>query len=530
MIAIAVAVSAVVAPWATGLIVGQATGLAAVAGAALGGAIGGVAGSVASQVVGMATGNQSGFNWKGVAMAAIGGAIGGGLGKFGALSQAGTAATGTGAQITGTLGKIGGFLGKGAFVNDAAQGILGNVLTQGIGVATGLQDKFSWAGVATAGIVAGVSGAVTRGLTPNKAGATPSFEAVQAGSAVGAVAGAAARSLITGTNFGDNLIAVLPDVIGSTIGNMLVGSVQGSGSKGLAEDPASMTPTEALQDYFGSKVTIKDAAQQSGNSVSLRIRGEDRVGQFRRSGKPGEVATWETDGVTAWPIPPGQERTQEQQGSGGSVPSPGSALSAEEQVIADAMGSNLGSVNLPGGEFFSCFTGPLGRYLLRNPQAAAITGLVAFVAVATSRSERINPDDDGIPSLDLGPGPAIQDGDFYDDTPHVPANVPSEIRQTLRQSGLAVVSSASPGPEDPDEFDRLNSEDRATGRPRPDETRAAMEFQRRTGLRLDRAPEGRDWADYVIRGENDTLTDVNFMFCEAVNTACTTEHEYEFLS
>jgi hypothetical protein len=46
----------------------------------------------------------------------------------------------------------------------------------------------------------------------------------------GALAGAAARSLIKGDSFGDNLIAVLPDVIGSTIGNMIGHGVARSGA------------------------------------------------------------------------------------------------------------------------------------------------------------------------------------------------------------------------------------------------------------------------------------------------------------
>jgi hypothetical protein len=284
LIAIAVAVSAVVAPWATGILAAQGIGIGGVAGAALGGAIGGAVGSIASQAVGIATGNQSGFNWKGVGLAALGGAIGGGLGKFGAMSQAGSATTGSGAAINGTLGKIGQFLGKGAFVNDVAQGVLGNVATQGIGLATGLQDKFSWAGVASAGLIAGVSGAVTRGLTPGGAGAmhetlhgnppAPSFAAVQAGSAAGALAGAAARSLITGTSFGDNLIAVLPDVIGSTLGNMFVRGIQGSGSRGLTE-PAEEKPlqfAEASQPVLpGQAVTASDGSFAGGGEPGTQL-------------------------------------------------------------------------------------------------------------------------------------------------------------------------------------------------------------------------------------------------------------------
>ena len=43
---------------------------------------------------------------------------------------------------------------------------------------------------------------------------------------------AGTRSLITGTSFGDNLIAVLPDVIGRTVGNSLMAAWTGSGSRG----------------------------------------------------------------------------------------------------------------------------------------------------------------------------------------------------------------------------------------------------------------------------------------------------------
>lgn len=38
----------------------------------------------------------------------------------------------------------------------------------------------------------------------------------------------ATRSVITGTDFGDNLIAALPDAIGDTIGNMVAGQINGS--------------------------------------------------------------------------------------------------------------------------------------------------------------------------------------------------------------------------------------------------------------------------------------------------------------
>jgi hypothetical protein len=134
-----------------------------------------------------------------------------------------------------TQGIGGGELLKGAgnFVNDVARGALTNALTQGIGVVTGLQKSFSWTGVAVAGISAGVTGAAARGLAKAGIGVRPdeissatprtaSFYANTALSgAAGAIAEAGARSLISGSDFGDNLLATLPGVVGNTLGDML---------------------------------------------------------------------------------------------------------------------------------------------------------------------------------------------------------------------------------------------------------------------------------------------------------------------
>lgn len=51
-------------------------------------------------------------------------------------------------------------IGGTTFGDEFAQGALTNAFIQGIGVATGLQKKFNWAGVAEAGIAAGVGGAL----------------------------------------------------------------------------------------------------------------------------------------------------------------------------------------------------------------------------------------------------------------------------------------------------------------------------------------------------------------------------------
>ncbi len=217
LIAVAIAVTAIVAPWATGIIAGQALAgsAAAVGGAIVGGAIGAAAGSIASQGLGVLTGLQDKFSWKGVAMAAIGGAVGAGIGQIG-MSGIGS-----------------------TFVANAIRGAAGSALTQGIGVAVGLQKKFNFAMVAAAGVGAAIGGAIG-----GKLGAVPILEDNSlfnhvfnsVGGAANSIANAATRSLIEGSDFGDNLIAALPDVLGSTIGNMLAYGVSGASMGGLRAD------------------------------------------------------------------------------------------------------------------------------------------------------------------------------------------------------------------------------------------------------------------------------------------------------
>ena len=215
---VAVAVTAIVAgPASAGLATffnggaaAAAGSAAAIAGGVAGGAVAGVAGSVASQAVGVATGIQEKFSWKGVALAGIGAGVGGGLGAAGAF--------GTG------------------FAAAVARGAVGSAATQGIGVATGLQSKFDFAGVAAAGVGAGVGHLVGGGLPGLKADNSLANHFAHLGTGTAnALANAATRSLIDGSDFGDNVLAALPDVIGQTVGNALVNGVSGSGRMSPAE-------------------------------------------------------------------------------------------------------------------------------------------------------------------------------------------------------------------------------------------------------------------------------------------------------
>ncbi|MGQ0660912.1 LysM peptidoglycan-binding domain-containing protein, partial [Sphingosinicella sp.] len=197
---VAVAVTAIVAPWATGIAVNA--GLGAVGGAIAGGAVAGVAASVASQGVGLATGIQDKFSWKGVALSALSGAVGGGLSHAKALAG-------------------------GGFIGGFTRGAIGSAVSQGVGVVTGLQSKFDFAGVAAAGLGSGAAAGI--GIATERWG---SFGSSLAANTASGIANAAVRTLANGGSFGDNLIRALPDVIGSTVGNALAGAVARSSGVG----------------------------------------------------------------------------------------------------------------------------------------------------------------------------------------------------------------------------------------------------------------------------------------------------------
>jgi len=255
MVAIAVAVTIALAPTvigepaaigldgslinATGLTAAfggtfASVGTAAAVGAGIvGGAAVGAAASVASQAFGVVTGIQDHFSFKGVALAAISGGIGGGIGGAGILRGA--------SGITG-IGQ------------DVARGALASGLSQGVALASGLQSQFDWAGVAAAGVSAGVLGAL-----PNVGGNGADHYLVEglSGSAA-AVASAAARSLLTGTDFGDNILRALPDVVGQTIGNLAATEIASIGAPTRA---ANASVDRLGQSLFGDQGVPDDQKQ-----------------------------------------------------------------------------------------------------------------------------------------------------------------------------------------------------------------------------------------------------------------------------
>jgi YD repeat-containing protein len=169
-----------------------------------------VVGDAVGQLFSMAVGIQKGFNWNELGMAAVTAAVTGGLDVTGGFADTATDA----------LGETGGAI---------ATGVAASAISQGIGVATGLQQKFDWTGVAAAGISAGVAqyassqlpGASQPIFAPNTTqviGHTlPSTLNVAISGMAGTIANAATRSLVDGSDFGDNIIAGLPDVLSQIV-------------------------------------------------------------------------------------------------------------------------------------------------------------------------------------------------------------------------------------------------------------------------------------------------------------------------
>jgi hypothetical protein len=181
--------------------------------------------------VGIAAGVQEKFDFKAVAMAGVTAGVAAGLGSAG-----------------GGFAKIG--LKGSSFWTQAAQGAITNAVAQGVGLATGLQSKFDFAGVAAAGLGQASGRNGLRG-----------FAGRALANAADAVASAVTRTVLTGTSFGDNLIAVLPDVIGRTVGGAVGDALGGKIKHAGAANTRSGTVTKSAGPWTTKRLQF--AAVQS---------------------------------------------------------------------------------------------------------------------------------------------------------------------------------------------------------------------------------------------------------------------------
>lgn len=216
----------------TGGALGSATGAVAAG-------IGGAVGAAASQGVLIATGNQHGFQWGGVALGAIGAAAG---------AEAGVGMARYGSTLSG----------GGAFLRGAAQAALSSTISQGVGVATGLQQHFDWRGIAASAIAGGVANEVGQ----SSIGKVPGL-----GKVVGGFASQTASALVSGGSMQDRLPGMIGAVAGDTIGGEIGQRLQSTSTSTLYGVGSDVDELVAQSAY------ATDAGKQFAWSANAQIDG-----------------------------------------------------------------------------------------------------------------------------------------------------------------------------------------------------------------------------------------------------------------
>ncbi|MDB5838576.1 MAG: rane protein of unknown function, partial [Herminiimonas sp.] len=228
-------------------------------------AVAGAAGSMASQGVGVALGTQDGFDWKGVALSALGASVSAGVGSyFNRLAAA----------------DVPGLERAGAFASRAA---LGNAVTQGIGVAAGLQDRFSWRNVASAAAGMAVGDAVSGATGEGMHGGSEGFGDTLAQSGMSSTVAGVVAAVMRGGRI--DMTRIAADAFGSALADSLV--AQGSamaGRQDRALGAAAGYTEEAYWNSTGKTVADRYAEVYGGQAADIG----DRPG-FRLAAQDDEV-------------------------------------------------------------------------------------------------------------------------------------------------------------------------------------------------------------------------------------------------
>ena len=149
------------------------------------------------------------------------------------------------------------------------RGATSSALTQGIGVATGLQDKFSFAGVAGAAVGSSLASGISGIGDVNDVlrGGGPAAFATELGiNTAAGIANAATRSALTGNSFGDELQAAIPDIIGQTVG----GAIGRQASRAIAEansDPVQTTSRGSAGTGMSGATSVNDRLRNTGSEL-----------------------------------------------------------------------------------------------------------------------------------------------------------------------------------------------------------------------------------------------------------------------
>lgn len=207
------------------------------------GMVAGAVGSIASQVAGNMLGVVDGYSWKSVALGAISGGATAGVGQF--------------------LGQTGQLLHGPTWQMAAARAAVGNAITQGVGVITGLQDKFDWKGVAASAVGGGVGHAVGDAVGMNAKG----FNGLSFGQQIGprlvsSMAAGAAAAVMRGGKISIQQVAI--DAFGNAFGGAFVDNMQrpGTGESSLYSLAGSTGSGVGLRLGGGVGVTLAVCARR----------------------------------------------------------------------------------------------------------------------------------------------------------------------------------------------------------------------------------------------------------------------------
>ncbi len=221
----------------TGGVAGGALG--AVGTAMVAGAVAGAVGSVVGQGLAIAAGIQDEFSWKSVALGAVGGGIGAGLANSAAFG-----------------GMISSLSGGNAYFGAALGAASSNMLSQGVGMALGLQEKFDWRSVAISAVSAPLAQYVgTKVGAWVEGGAEAYARVVDSGRyglsrfAADVTSGFTAAGVRMALGGKVDVTQVVADVFGNALANSLVSRMRGAELPESFRDRSSMEQDEYRRRY-----------------------------------------------------------------------------------------------------------------------------------------------------------------------------------------------------------------------------------------------------------------------------------------
>lgn len=213
--------------------------------------------------MGLLTGNVDKFSWKQVGLSALGSGVTAGLG-------AATNGVGVASKVFDVSNKYGA-----AAINAAAS----SIVTQGLAVATGLQDKFSWRNVATSAIAAPIATAASSAMK-GVIGSVFENNAVLQRAADGIVRGVVSQSVrMVVTRSGKlDFASIAADAFGNALGESLVAELTRDNRRQAWLKKRSAEETDALglelaDAYLGQRMYAPGRVLLAGHPAAMLLGG-----------------------------------------------------------------------------------------------------------------------------------------------------------------------------------------------------------------------------------------------------------------